>query len=168
MASPVQTINQINSTISELIRIGLSSDQNFPTLTEVERGVSRIAFKGSETLTLALKGSNYAELYRSFRSERAFSVLLPDGAMLQLTYEYRRQVLERSRLAFLPSPDLTSFESDPEVYLQDSLYADVLNPGVVPFPFRFDYDARQGVFKEKTHPKSHLTLGQIRRLQNTS
>ena len=41
----------------------------------------------------------------------------------------------------------------------DEIYADVVGREVVPFPLRFDYDAR--VKKQEVyHPACHLTLGQ--------
>lgn len=44
--------------------------------------------------------------------------------------------------------------------MEDEIYADVVARSIVPFPLRFDFDARDGVHVELTHPKSHLTLGQ--------
>ena len=37
---------------------------------------------------------------------------------------------------------------------------DVIKKNIVPFPIRFDYDCRDEVVVNITHPKSHLTLGQ--------
>ena len=160
MARPREITHQINVIISKLIQSGLSNDQNFAIARELGAGKTEVTFRGAEHLSLALKGRSYAELYRIFRAERVYSVLCPDGALLQLSYMFQQEVLERSRLAFLPSPDLTSFQSDPELYLEDTVFAEIVQPGIVPFPLRFDFDAREHVFEEIRHPKSHLTLGQ--------
>ena len=69
-------------------------------------------------------------------------------------------MLQRHRLAFFSSPHLDDFQNDPEVYLDDELYADVVARSVVSFPLRFDYHDRGD--QELVHPKSHLTLGQYR------
>jgi len=46
----------------------------------------------------------------------------------------------------------------------DQQYRDAEAGGLsgVEHPLRFDYDAREGIHKPVTHPKSHLTLGKIR------
>jgi len=83
-----------------------------------------------------------------------------DGAMLQMVYEFAGRELVRHRLAFLPSPNLLDFQNDPELYVEELMYADVVENGVVTVPLRFDYDGRDGVAIELDHPLSHLTLGQ--------
>jgi hypothetical protein len=44
--------------------------------------------------------------------------------------------------------------------MEDEIYADIVAKNIVPFPIRFDYDTREGIYKELEHPKSHLCLGQ--------
>jgi hypothetical protein len=160
MAPPAEIQAQINSFIAHLVQIGLAIDQNFSILRNIDRKRSEITFTGAEFLSLALKNRAYSEIYDQLRAERAYAVLLPDGALLQLSYLFSEEGLERHRLAFLPSPHLESFQNEPELYLQDALYAEVVAQNVVPFPFRFDFDCRKEVFSERNHPKSHLTLGQ--------
>ncbi len=82
-----------------------------------------------------------------------------DGALIQMSYEFSNFSLQRHRLAFLPSPVLEEFQTAPQAYLDDEISADITMRNIVPFPFRFDYDARDGHFAEMVHPKSHLTLG---------
>ena len=66
----------------------------------------------------------------------------------------------RHRLAFLPSPDLLEYQNNPEVYMHERRYADVVEKSAVTVPFRFDYDSRGETAVELAHPVSHLTLGQ--------
>ena len=160
MAEPVEIRSQINSFIGHLVQIGLATDQNFSILRDIGQGRREITFSGAEHLSLALKNRAYAELYDEMRSLRAYAVLFPDGALLQLSYLFAAGALESHRLAFLPSPYLESFQNEPELYLHDELYAEVMLRNVVPFPLRFDFDCREGVHRELDHPKSHLTLGQ--------
>lgn len=85
---------------------------------------------------------------------------MPDGALVQLNYVYEDSCLRRHRLAFFPSPDLEEFQNNPEIYLEDEVYADVIARNIVPFPIRFDFDSNDDCHKPVHHAKSHLTLGQ--------
>jgi hypothetical protein len=46
--------------------------------------------------------------------------------------------------------------------MRDELYIEIISRHIVPFPLRFDFDERDGVHKDVTHPKSHLTLGDVK------
>ncbi|WP_082102530.1 DUF2290 domain-containing protein [Robbsia andropogonis] len=162
MVTPDALKSQLDSLVSHLVEIGLSSDQNFAIRRQLVDGRSEITFSGAEHLALALKDTHYHELYDALRTERAFNVLLPDGAMLQMSYLFSGENLERHRLAFLPSPHLSEFQNNPELYLEDVIFADIVAKSVVPFPVRFDFDSREGVYRNLHHPKSHLTLGQYK------
>ena len=87
---------------------------------------------------------------------------MADGALIQMTYAFKREHLEQHRLAFFPSPSLEMFQNSPELYLDDEIYADIIAKNIVPFPLRFDFDARDELHAELEHPKSHLTLGQYK------
>lgn len=160
MPTPKQLVKQINAIISHLVGIGLVSDQNFCYPRLLPDGRSEVTFAGAEYLSLALKDREYTKIYTDLYAERAFTVLMPDGALLQLTYLFKGLELEQHRLAFFPSPFLDDFQSNPEVYLEDVIFAEVVARNIVPFPLRFDFDCREGIFQELHHPKSHLTLGQ--------
>ena len=62
--------------------------------------------------------------------------------------------------SYFPSPSLEHFQNDPELYLLDEIYADVVARNIVPFPVRFDFSNDASKFVEIHHPYSHLTLGQ--------
>ena len=160
MPTPVEVRDEINACISKLVQMGLCDDQNFACVRRRAGDVTEVTFDTAEAMTVVLKNVDYSHVYRMLRADRLFSALLPDTAMLQLNYEFNGRDLMRSRLAFLPSPDLRNFQSDPEIYLEDVIFAEVVGVQIVPFPLRFDYDARPGVFRSLDHPKSHLTLGQ--------
>ncbi|MBM4066165.1 MAG: DUF2290 domain-containing protein [Planctomycetes bacterium] len=156
------TRNQINKLVEALIEFGLSIDQNFPFERHAPAGLVEITFPASERISVAFKDASYVEIYKCLVAERAFLVRLLDGAIIQMMYIFKGEKLERHRLAFFPSPDLEEFQNNPEIYLQDEIYADIIAKNIVPFPFRFDFDTRKETHEELVHPKSHLTLGQYK------
>lgn len=104
---------------------------------------------------------SYEAHYVEVLGQGAYDVRLLDGALLQFQYEFtNRGELSRSVQRYLPSPDLTPFQEDPELYFKDELYGDVVGSSAVCVPVRFDFDNRAGVAQARAHPASHLTLGQ--------
>ncbi len=85
-----------------------------------------------------------------------------DGALIQMSYRVKNDLVETHRLAFFPSPYLEGFQNEPDLYIEELVYAEVIWKNIVPFPLRFDFDSREGVYEELRHPKSHLTLGQYK------
>lgn len=154
------TLTEINRVVSHLIEVGLADDQNFVFLRNLGEDRTEVTFQGSEYLSVALRDRAYGEIYDSLRSERAYTILLPDGAMLQFSYQFSGEELEKHRLAFWPSPHLEQFQNNPDLYLEDSVFADVVSLRIVPFPIRFDHDSNEDVARDVHHPISHLTLGQ--------
>lgn len=95
-------------------------------------------------------------------SERVYNAKMLDGALIQMTYEFVNTSLRRHRLAFFPSPILEEFQQYPDIYFNDEIHGDITSRYIDPIPLRFDYDSREGSYKELVHPKSHLSLGQYR------
>ncbi len=83
-----------------------------------------------------------------------------DGAIVQLQYTIIGNVIERHRLAFFPSPDLSEYQNNPDLYDTDEIYADVIMRNIVSSPIRFDFD--RAAFVDDEHPMSHLTIGQYK------
>lgn len=107
-----------------------------------------------------LKSVPYAVVYAEQARQRAFNFVFLDKAMIQMSYEIASGKLLRHRLAFLPSPSLIEFQTNPDLYLHETLYADMVGYQVVSVPIRIDYDVRDGVPNGLQHPAAHLTLGQ--------
>lgn len=105
----------------------------------------------------ALRATSYADLYEKQARDRAFNFVLLDKALVQISYEFDRRQLVKHRLAFLPSPSLVEFQNDPEFYLREHLYGDVVGLQSVAVPLRFDFDRTAAADR---HPPSHLTIGQ--------
>lgn len=159
---PVQNtiLTQINSLTSSLIEVGLSIDQNFAYIKNYGENCYEVTFPNSEYVRIALKERPYNEIYSELRLNRAYSIMMPDGALIQMMYKFEKDNISLHRLTFFPSPHLDQFQNFPDLYLEDSIYADIISKQIVPFPLRFDFSSDLNIFKEIEHPKTHLTLGQ--------
>jgi len=153
---------QIEQLTTSLVKIGLSSDQNFPIMRTVGKDEHEIFFKGAHHITYALKNKYYQEIYDIFLNERAYNIKMLDGALIQIMYYFSGGLLSSHRLSFFPSPYLFEFQNYPEIYDEDEIYADIISKSIVKFPIRFDYDYSQDKHIEVDHPKSHLSLGQYK------
>ncbi|MDP2722966.1 MAG: DUF2290 domain-containing protein [Bacteroidales bacterium] len=150
----VDVLNQIMRITSALISVNLCEEQNFPSEKDGE-----IYISGNHDLSIALKNLPYQEIYSILNDEKNFNLKMIDGALIQLMYSFDHEDnLQKSRLAFFPSPDLTEFQNNSEIYELDYIYADMLFKNIVTVPIRFDYDP--GNFMPMHHPSSHLTFGQ--------
>ncbi len=87
---------------------------------------------------------------------------LIDGSLVQMMYSLEGSELRQHRLAFYPAPHLSPFSDDSESYLDDELYLDIIKRQIIPFPLRYDFDCRDGVYTDIVHPKCHLTLGDVK------
>jgi hypothetical protein len=83
-----------------------------------------------------------------------------DKALVHMAYEFDGRRLMRHRLSFLPSPQVVEFQNDPELYMREHLFVDVVGAQSVAVPIRFDFDVRENAPESSAHPTSHLTLGQ--------
>lgn len=160
MPTPQSIKNQVDSIVGYLVEIGLASDQNFAYRRDVADGFVEVTFPQAKHVSVALRDRPYSEIYEHLIRERAYTAKLPDGAIVQMMYLFDDVTLRSHRLAFFPAPHLEEFQNNPDIYLQDEIYADVVARSIVPFPLRFDYDSQDNIHQEVEHPKSHLTLGQ--------
>nr|VFJ97169.1 MAG: hypothetical protein BECKLFY1418B_GA0070995_10968 [Candidatus Kentron sp. LFY] len=157
---PEQIRQQIEKLTADLVKLSLCGDQNFPALRDLGQGLREVGTGGKGDVAHALKNIPYHDIYAELERTRSYNLRMLDGALIQMGYRFRDHRIEKHRLAFFPSPFLEEFQNNPEVYLEDGIYADVIMRNIVPFPLRFDFDGREKVAVEGDHPKSHLTLGQ--------
>ena len=162
MPLPNDTYSQINSVISYLVEKGLADAQHYAILTSTGIRTQQVSFSKAEFVNIALKNLSYTEIYERLSGARAYNVKMLDGALIQMMYSFEAELIERHRLAFFPAPHLEEFQNNPDIYLEDEIYADVVDRNIVPFPVRFDFDSRVGSIDRTPHPISHLTLGQYR------
>lgn len=163
--SPVETFRkELVDITGHLLAISMVDDQNLAVRREV--GGGRVALEASYWSNEApdlFEAVGYDDLYATFVSQRAYDLRFLDGGLVQVRFEFaadRRGHLLRSRLAYLPSPDLTPFQEDPSIYLNDEIFGDVVDLRVVTVPVRFDYDTSEQAVVDLHHPVSHVTLGQ--------
>lgn len=143
-----------------LIELSLCDNQNFPKIVPLGNGKEEVVASGTVSSNSVLKETPYEELYEEFDLSGSYNMKMLDGALIQLTYLFLRNNIIMHRLAFWPSPNLEKFQNNPEIYLQDEIYGDIVKRNIVPFPLRFDFDIRDGVPCSLAHPSSHLTLGE--------
>ena len=159
--TPKSIKEDIDGLISELIGKGVCDDSNFSAI-RTSGSKADVTFSGSEHVSIALGDIEYAEIYRQLADKRSYNMRLVDGALLQLMYRVEGDELLQHMLAFYPSPSLLPFQDDPDAYMRDELFIEIVQRRIVPFPMRFDFDAREGVYIDVAHPKSHLTLGDVK------
>ncbi|UUN87012.1 DUF2290 domain-containing protein [Pseudomonas extremorientalis] len=158
--SPSHQIREdLEHLISELIGNGLSDDQNFPALRQTGNNKWEVSFQGAEHISIAMSDIDYDIIYSELLEKRSFNVKLVDGGLLQLSYIFDDNSLIKHRLAYYPSPSLRSFQDDPELYMREEVYVDIVSRRLIPFPLRFDYDVLAA--KDIIHPTCHLTLGDV-------
>ena len=154
-----RTRDDLSRLLSSLIERGVADDQNFPVLRRLSDETWEVSFDGAEHVSIAMGDIDYRDLHRELGEKRSYSVKLIDGGLLQLLYLFKNGSLVKHRLAFYPSPSLRSFQDDPDAYMRDELFIDIVSRRIVPFPVRFDYDVEAA--RDVDHPICHLTLGDV-------
>jgi hypothetical protein len=157
-----ETLRQLCHLTELLVGLSLSDDQNFPSTKGKPGGRFEISVNNAEGMTAALKNVAYREIYKELEQARCFNVKMLDGALLTLVYRFFNGEVSEHVLSYFPSPDFESFQNDPELYLKDEIYADIIQRNIVPFPVRFDFNEDPNRFVEVHHPRSHLSLGQFK------
>jgi len=157
---PKDTLKQINELIVALVGLSLSNDQNFPSTHGDPDAGFEITVSKATNMSVTLKNMAYRDIYGELDNGRCFNCKMLDGALMSLRYRFQDGKVCEHSLSYFPSPDLDHFQNDPEVYLHDEIYADVVARNIVPFPIRFDFSNDEEKFVDVHHPYSHLTLGQ--------
>lgn len=159
MPTPEKIRLQVEMLTADLMKCSLCEEQKFPSIRNEPSNIKKIDF-GKSDLSIVLKNESYQKIYNELLRTHAYNLRMVDGALIQLMYKFQKNSLQSHRLAFFPSPYLEEFQNNPEIYEEDSIYADIIKKNIVPFPLRFDFDCREEVVRVVDHPQSHLTLGQ--------
>lgn len=154
-----EVIASIQAIIRRLIEAGLSNQQNYPAMRQIG-GHYEIGISGAPEISTSLRDRPYGEIYEYLDGAGAYHVRMIDGTLLQMYYRFRGRALAGHRLCVFPAPYLESYDREPESYLNDELYADIVARSIVHIPIRFDFDSSTGRHVDVRHPKSHLTLGE--------
>lgn len=160
--TPQQTLKQINELTQALVGLSLSNEQNFPTTNGKPNAAFEISVSTASGMSVALRNVAYRDIYDELEKARCFNIKMLDGALVSLHYRFLGGAICEHSLSYFPSPDLEHFQNEPEIYLEDEIYADVVAKNIVPFPIRFDFSSDEGKFVDVHHPYSHLTLGQYK------
>ncbi|MBS0428592.1 MAG: DUF2290 domain-containing protein [Proteobacteria bacterium] len=160
--TPAQTLRQIYDLTEGLVLLSLSNEQNFPSTSGNMTENFEITVSTAAAMTVALKNVSYGDIYTELQANRCFNIKMLDGALLTLRYRFRAGAVCEHSLTYFPCPDLAHFQNEPEIYLEDEVYADIISRNIVTFPVRFDFSDDVGKFVEIDHPLSHMTLGQYK------
>lgn len=143
-----------------LTQKGICDVSHFPKKYN-SNGLSCLGFENDDRIRSLLSVNvEYEEAYNKMLELGAYSFLLLDGAICQLSFCFDGNKLVKHRLGFFSSPHIDCYQNDPDVYNQEVMFSEVVSKNIVPFPFRFDYDV--SLVSDDTHPLSHLTLGQYK------
>lgn len=156
-----QTVkSELDDLVASLIERAIVDDQNFPILRQLSTDGWEVSFGGAEFVSLAMGDIDYRDTYQELSDKRSYNVKMIDGGLLQIMYLFKNDRLIRHRLAYYPSPSLRPFQEEPDAYLRDELFLDIVSRRIVPFPLRFDFD--EAAAEDVSHPSCHLTLGDAR------
>ena len=128
MPSPEQIYQQVVRLTADLVGLSVCNHQNFPSLRDVGRGVKELGLGGKSDLSIALKNVAYRDVYDELERTQTYNLKMLDGALIQMLYRFNNEVIETHRLAFFPSPYLEEFQNNPEIYIADEVYAEVIMP----------------------------------------
>lgn len=155
-----QIRRQMERLTADLVGLSLCNRQNFPSLRDIGQGCRELGVGDHGNLSYALKNIPYRDIYMELDRTQTYNLRMLDGTLIHMIYRFRNDRIEAHRLAFFPSPFLEEFQNNPDIYLEEEMYAEVVMKNIVPFPLRFDFDCRKDVAVDVDHPSSHLTLGQ--------
>jgi len=157
-----EVFTQIDNLTKSLLEVSFCDYQNKPVKRPRGSGwdTCQIEIPSTE-LSVALKNMGYEEMYEIMSKNGSYNFRLLDGALIVLLYDFEKDCLLRHTLAYYPNPNLLSFQENEEIYLEEVMFAEIVDKRVMIVPIRFDYDRREGVNRDIDHPISHFTLGQF-------
>lgn len=159
MPGPHNIRMQVEKLTSDLVELSLCNHQNYPSMTETGSGYVEIGIGRNCNRSVSLKNISYREIYDELVRTNSYNLKMIDGALIQMFYRFRHTAIEAHSLSFYSSPYTEEFQNNPENYINDEIYADIIKKSIISFPMRFDFDNQESVVCELEHPMSHLTLG---------
>lgn len=151
--SPNAVRDSVKNVLDFLIEAELALYAN-----EVSISGSRVSFHliDQDVLFLTTRKHPTVEQYLAWVSAGAYSAVLYDGSLLQVTYNIEGQEISGHRLAYVPCP----FEIDIELLAAGEPLADLVElyrdgDALLRSPIRFDYDP---VSAKPGHPAAHMTI----------
>jgi len=156
--------SKVQNALDALLRTQLAVDCQTPVLIPGTNGFHRVSWPANAETDdgwLFAEDFNVVKTYFGWLSARQYSAVLLDGALLQITFDFRNDRLAGHRLAFIPCPFVIT-EEDQELLLVEPIL-DVLGMYLneredrlrLRTPIRFDYHPDAACAE---HPASHMTL----------
>ena len=159
MTTPAEIRARIEDLSVRLVSGGIAVAFN-PPLVLRQGGSSRVTWSRSPALSeLFGRFATIAE-YRKYVRENEFSVMLVDGALLQLSYVLERDEVVGHRLGYFPCPIVFDAEEAAEFTVEELLDAtgeDWQERVRLRTPIRFDFDPGAA---RTDHPSSHMTISE--------
>ena len=88
MTTPKLILKQVEVITSNLIKIGLSVQQNYPA-----NNLGNISYSGMHDISIAMKNASYTEIYNMLDRTKNFNIKMIDGALIQILYSYNKNIL---------------------------------------------------------------------------
>ena len=86
-----KVVREINGATEALVESGLADDQNQAYESQVGTNNYLVLYGQRRALGWARRNTPYDYTYHEFRQARSFNVLMLDGAMMQMEYEFRER-----------------------------------------------------------------------------
>ncbi|OPW98852.1 DUF2290 domain-containing protein [Bacillus altitudinis] len=150
---------EINYITQELIALGISVEENFPSMRRETSGEYIVDWGRTDNISIALRNIPYNIVYDELDKSDNYSLKLVDESLLQFMYLFEEDELVKHRLAYYPSPHIHRHQENVHLLRDRELYEEILYKNIVPFPIRFDYSSSDEVHIDTHHSKSHITLG---------
>lgn len=155
----VEIYEEINYVTQELISLGISTEENFPSMRRETSGEYIVDWGKTDNISIALRNIPYNIVYDELEKNGDYSVKLVDESLVQFMYRFNDGELIKHRLAYYPCPYIHRHQENGHLLGDRELYEEVLYKNIVPFPIRFDYSNSDEVHIDIHHSKSHITLG---------
>ncbi|MEQ8692327.1 MAG: DUF2290 domain-containing protein [Pseudomonadales bacterium] len=152
---------QLNAVYLFLTKNEIAVASNYHSISD---GEMRWSGFDSSFVSLA-RNVEHTRYYSSCVRDRQYNFILLDGGLVQLQYRIRNDKICEHRLLFMHSPDVPDLSAAPEEYA-DLMYGDIpfgdqIESQSPPMVVRFDFNDDESRHRERAHPYSHLTLGNI-------
>jgi len=154
--TPIQLRNDLYNAYDLMLENGISI-YNQPIAYEQQSTTIRITWRQSRITLAKPQYFGTFEQYLSIAKDGSYSCLLVDGALLRLSYVFKRNKLIAHSLWYYPCPlnlPKEELRTEPLVDLVE-LYADAgIDYYCFRGPIRFDYDSERA--EELAHPATHV------------
>lgn len=159
MVTPRVIHDEIQNLLDYLVNSGIAVFSNPVSLSRSSQG-DRVTWHSlrPDVPFLVDRTEPTLQDYRNWVEAGAYSAMLYEGSLLQLTYDVKDGTVGGHRLAYIPCPyplDPTMVRTDPILDLID-LHMDIDPTGMsLRSSVRFDFDPHSS---HEGHPASHLTI----------